>query len=328
MSKPASIFLSHSHKDKPFVRRLAGDLQKRGVRVWVDEAEMLIGDSLIGKIGEAIDTMDFVGAILSENSVKSTWVNRELDIALNHEIAGRRVKVLPLVIDDCAMPSFLIGKLYGDFRDDTRYDETVELLMRRLGATTPTPDLASEVAPAPTDAPDTTDAGAGPFEMRLLIALNNLRPIAATLDAQGNAARFINGLGDLGALIRSSPTSLLIYKSARSFEAAFNAVAQMAGKEITQPPEEIREAVVLLMYALDQLSIEVGIQALRAQYPGDREKAARILGEFGPTAEIAIPSLRQTLKDPSGPVRMGALWALTAIGTEDAMHAVKAYEQS
>jgi hypothetical protein len=46
----SSIFLSHNHADKPFVRRLAQDLQAAGARVWLDEAEMLIGDSLIKKI--------------------------------------------------------------------------------------------------------------------------------------------------------------------------------------------------------------------------------------------------------------------------------------
>lgn len=132
MGQFRSIFLSHSHKDKPFVRRLADDLKRRGVRVWVDEAEMLIGDSLISKIGDAIDSMDFVGAVLSEHSVMSAWVTRELEIALNHEIAGRRVKVLPLIVDRCEIPPFLAGKVYGDFRDESRYKDTVDLLMRRL----------------------------------------------------------------------------------------------------------------------------------------------------------------------------------------------------
>jgi hypothetical protein len=54
----ASIFLSHSSKDKRFARRLARDLQDRGVKVWIDEAAMLIGDSLITKIEQGIREMD------------------------------------------------------------------------------------------------------------------------------------------------------------------------------------------------------------------------------------------------------------------------------
>jgi len=94
----SSIFLSHNHDDKPFVRRLAQDLQEAGARVWLDEAEMMIGDSLIEKIRQGIDEMEYLGVILSQNSVKSEWVKREVDVAMNQEIEGKRVKVLPLVI--------------------------------------------------------------------------------------------------------------------------------------------------------------------------------------------------------------------------------------
>src|SRR5262249_3818196 len=107
----SSIFLSHNHADKPFVRRLAQDLQKAGIRVWLDEAEMMIGDSLIEKIRQGIDEMDYLGVVLSPNSVQSSWVKRELDVAMNQEIGGKRVKVLPLVIKECELPGFLEGKL-------------------------------------------------------------------------------------------------------------------------------------------------------------------------------------------------------------------------
>jgi hypothetical protein len=38
------LFLSHSHADKRFVRQLSSDCKQRGISVWVDEAELLIGD--------------------------------------------------------------------------------------------------------------------------------------------------------------------------------------------------------------------------------------------------------------------------------------------
>lgn len=118
----SSIFLSHNHADKPFVRRLAQDLQTAGVRVWIDEAEIMIGDSLIEKIRQGIDEMEYVGVVLSQNSVESRWVQEELDIAMNQQIEGRRVKVLPLLLDDCELPGFLQGKLYADFQAPERYE--------------------------------------------------------------------------------------------------------------------------------------------------------------------------------------------------------------
>jgi hypothetical protein len=129
----SSIFLSHTHADKQFARKLAKDLRKSGHAVWLDEAEINVGDSLIEKIREALDQVDYVAAILSPDSVKSKWVTRELDIASNREIDEKRVVVLPLLIKKVELPGFLKGKLYGDFTDPDRYDEKFSLLLRSLG---------------------------------------------------------------------------------------------------------------------------------------------------------------------------------------------------
>jgi hypothetical protein len=133
----SSVFLSHSHADKPFARRLAADLRGAGHAVWIDEAEINIGDSLIEKIREGLDQVDFVAAIISSASVASKWVTRELDIASNREIEESRVVVLPLLVESVDLPGFLKGKFYGDFTDQSRYDETLALLLRKLGAVSP-----------------------------------------------------------------------------------------------------------------------------------------------------------------------------------------------
>lgn len=70
----STVFITHSHQDKPFVRKLASDLLANGIQVWVDEAEIKVGDSLIQKISNAITESDFVIAVLSKSSVESHWV--------------------------------------------------------------------------------------------------------------------------------------------------------------------------------------------------------------------------------------------------------------
>src|SRR5262245_26921314 len=111
----SSIFLSHSWKDKNFVKRLAKALDSYGIRVWLDEAEINIGDSLIQKIGEAINETDFVGVVLSGNSINSEWVQRELNLAINKEFNIRKVVVLPILLEAVEIPPFLRDKLYADF---------------------------------------------------------------------------------------------------------------------------------------------------------------------------------------------------------------------
>lgn len=127
-----SIFLSHNHNDKSFVRRLATDLIAKGIRVWIDEAEIKIGDSLIRKISSGIYEMDFLGAVLSPNSVQSRWVQEELEQALHIQISEAYVKVLPILLRDCERPGFLLDKVYADFRDESNYQSALEQLIERI----------------------------------------------------------------------------------------------------------------------------------------------------------------------------------------------------
>jgi TIR domain len=64
-----TIFLSHNHIDKPFARRLTERLKAHGIKVWLDEAEMQVGDSLLSKIESAIRECTYLGVILSPRSI-------------------------------------------------------------------------------------------------------------------------------------------------------------------------------------------------------------------------------------------------------------------
>ena len=129
----SSVFLSHNSKDKPFVRKLAGQLTSDGVLVWLDEAELNIGDSLIEKIADGIEKMVYVAAIISTNSIKSRWVQKEISLAMSKEIAGRRVTVLPILIEKCRLPAELADKLYADFTVPEKFETEYLKILRALG---------------------------------------------------------------------------------------------------------------------------------------------------------------------------------------------------
>jgi hypothetical protein len=128
------VFLSHNWEDKSTARLLASRLYGRGIGVWLDEAEIKLGDSLIQKIRAGLDEVDYVVALLSQKSLGSTWVAKELDVAMNQEIENRRVKVLPVRLDDSDMPGFLKGKLYADLRSPDKLDSVVAMIEARLRA--------------------------------------------------------------------------------------------------------------------------------------------------------------------------------------------------
>jgi len=66
-----SVFLSHSHGDKPFVRDLAGRLTQAGAAVWLDEAGMrdpAKNDKLQGRCG--------AGRLTSCPDASSAWPHK------------------------------------------------------------------------------------------------------------------------------------------------------------------------------------------------------------------------------------------------------------
>ena len=81
----AECFCSHSSLNKDIVVRLVIDLVNRGFPVWLDVWTMGVGDQLYHSIYEGIDESTFLIVVLSEQSVKSDWLNDELNAGLAKE---------------------------------------------------------------------------------------------------------------------------------------------------------------------------------------------------------------------------------------------------
>ena len=139
----SSVFISYSHKDKIFARKLASDLCDAGHIVWFDDYEIHVGDSLIDKICDGINRVDFVTVIISSKALNSQFLKKELELALNREINEKRVVVLPILLDDIELPGFLKGKKYADFRKKDTYQENLDKLLERLGPESPPIDPSS-----------------------------------------------------------------------------------------------------------------------------------------------------------------------------------------
>jgi len=126
------IFISYSHNDESFVKKLIKDLEGSGIQVWVDEKKIGCGDIILKKIQEGIVEMVYFGAILSPNYINSEYCMKELEMALTLELEHKKVKVLPLWYQECDMPLFLKDKKYADFRDDSRYEIALEIILKKI----------------------------------------------------------------------------------------------------------------------------------------------------------------------------------------------------
>jgi hypothetical protein len=132
------IFISYSHQDSRFVDKLALQLVQNRISVWVDRWELNVGDSLLSRIQDAITGASALLVVLSQSSVSSAWVQKEINSGLLRELEERRVIVLPVLIEDCEIPVFPREKVYADFRSsfDTGLRRILESVARISNADT------------------------------------------------------------------------------------------------------------------------------------------------------------------------------------------------
>ena len=134
----ARAFITYSHKDSKFVDTLVTDLDSSGLTVVFDKRLMRPGDSLL-KIFEETGTADFLLAVFSPHSVKSSWVKKELAGAVIREIEEPDFKIIPIIKERCQIPAGLRQYLRDKYKarfDDGQYEVVTRELLQALS----TPD--------------------------------------------------------------------------------------------------------------------------------------------------------------------------------------------
>jgi hypothetical protein len=110
------LFISHSHTDKPIVRQFAEALTADGVEVFLDEWDLLAGDSLVDGIFErGIAKAAALAIILSPASLTSPWVRAEVNAATIRRIEEQML-VIPVLIADVTVPMALRDLVAVDIR--------------------------------------------------------------------------------------------------------------------------------------------------------------------------------------------------------------------
>jgi hypothetical protein len=90
IEKAWDVFICHASDDKDaVVRPLVHALQERGLRVWYDEFELRLGDSLRREIDKGIARSAFGVIVLSPAFFANGWPNYELDGAGNPRRCGQ-----------------------------------------------------------------------------------------------------------------------------------------------------------------------------------------------------------------------------------------------
>ena len=81
-------------------------------------------------ISQGIEACDIMVVVLSESAVTSKWVENEWQAKYWDEIKEDHIKVLPLLLEKCQIPTLLKAKKYADFSQE--YNEGLADLLIAL----------------------------------------------------------------------------------------------------------------------------------------------------------------------------------------------------
>lgn len=84
------VFLSYAPADEEFAKALSSQLTRRGLSVWAADEEILPGDNIWLRIGEALQNSKAMVVLVSPDSMRSEYVRHEIQFALgNANYQGR-----------------------------------------------------------------------------------------------------------------------------------------------------------------------------------------------------------------------------------------------
>jgi tetratricopeptide (TPR) repeat protein len=108
-------FVSYGHADAAWVHALAENLERLGVRVFLDAWELVAGDLIAVRLQDGLAKAGAVVFVVSPESLGRGWVNEEFAAAVA-AAAARRQRLIPVLYGEVALPPLVAARLYVDFR--------------------------------------------------------------------------------------------------------------------------------------------------------------------------------------------------------------------
>ena len=110
------VFISYSHQDREFAKKIVFEISKFQENYCIDECELEIGDSLTNRVLGSIKDNSLWLLILSGSICESEWYLDILSDENDREVVNNKgVGVLPILIDEVDIPKSLKKFIYADF---------------------------------------------------------------------------------------------------------------------------------------------------------------------------------------------------------------------
>jgi tetratricopeptide (TPR) repeat protein len=127
------IFISYSHHDEDWVRsRLLRRLEAAGLRVCIDFRDFEPGLPSLVNMENAVERSHKTLIVLTPAWVKSEWTAFESLLIQTDDPAGRRRRMIPLLLKPCDPPRRIAMLTYLDFTDPPQFDFQMSRLVRAI----------------------------------------------------------------------------------------------------------------------------------------------------------------------------------------------------
>lgn len=128
------VLISYKRDDcDDFAAWLARRLASSGIEPWLDQWNLVPGDSLPGKLEQAFAATDACLLLLSPNYVKGKWSTKEMRTAIAKSTKGE-YRVIPVVVKPSRIPNLLVEFIRVSFisPDPTDIDRSIIELLRGI----------------------------------------------------------------------------------------------------------------------------------------------------------------------------------------------------
>jgi len=130
------VFISYSHEDKAWVwNELLPTLEAAGLKVCIDERDFEVGTPSLVNMERAVEGSRHTLLVLTPAWVNSQWTEFESLLVGTSDPAGRRRRLIPLLLKPCTLPARIAMLTYADLTRSTQRQAQMTRLVQSLSST-------------------------------------------------------------------------------------------------------------------------------------------------------------------------------------------------
>jgi hypothetical protein len=272
------VVISFAGEDRAIAAKIANSLIDRGITVFYDAYEEvnLWGKDLYRHLSTIYrDNGKYCLMIISASYARKQWTNHEKRAAQARAFRENQEYILPLRLDNTEIEGLEETVGYISFQGRS-IEDIVELVCKKINGYNQIHEVKSKAS-------FNDDLENGDFLMRLLF----VQKAPASFHSVDQAEKYLHDLRSLADFMREHQEEALRYKAVVPFVGTYNSLVE-AQKMLYENQMSAEEAGAVfsninttLKKNLEDVIVEIVTPKIWASRPGERAKAARLLGEIG-----------------------------------------------